>query len=76
MATTSARPVTRETSAYVRERGHMRAVMVTITGSILEFRCKGLRSKETLDVASLYYQAVKARVADEKAAKRKARKAK
>lgn len=74
MTTTSAKPVTRETSAYVRDRG-MRAVLVTITGSVLELRAKGLRTRETVDVASIYLQAVKARILDEKRAKKAARRA-
>lgn len=71
--TPSTRPVTRITSAYVRERG-MRPIAVTITGSLIELRAKGLRSIETVDVATLYYQAVKARVLREKAEKKAARK--
>ena len=75
MTTKSDRPVSRETSAYVRDRG-MRAVIVTITGSILEFRAKGLRSREVLDVASCYTQAVKQRINAERMLKRKLRKVK
>ncbi len=73
--TPSTKPVTRLSSAYVRERG-MRPICVTITGSLIELRAKGLRSVETVDVASLWYQAVKARVMREKAEKKAARKAK
>ena len=58
MATKSVQPVTRETSALVRERG-LRAVMVTIVGGVIEVRAKGLRSLETVDVAWCYYAAVK-----------------
>jgi len=75
MTTPSTRPVTRETSAYIRDRG-MRPVLVTITGSLIELRAKGLRTTETLDVASLYYQAVKARVIKERAERKAAKKAK
>lgn len=71
--TPSTKPVTRVSSAYVRERG-MRPVVVTITGSLIELRAKGLRSVETVDVASLWHQAVKARVLREKAEKKAARK--
>ena len=71
--TPSTRPVTRMTSAYVRERG-LRPIAVTITGSLIELRAKGLRTIETVDVASLWYQAVKARVMREKALKKAARK--
>jgi hypothetical protein len=66
MTTKSHRPVTRETSAMVRERG-LRAVLVTIVGGVIELRAKGLRSRETVDVASTYYAAVKQRVAAERA---------
>ena len=59
--------------AFVRDRGY-RPIIVTITGSLLEFRAKGLRAREVLDVASCYMQAVKQRVAAEKFAKRKSRK--
>jgi hypothetical protein len=65
-ATKSVKPVTRETSALVRERG-LRAVMVTIVGGVIELRAKGLRSRETVDVAWCYYAAVKQRVAVERA---------
>lgn len=66
-------PVTRETSAHVRDKG-LRAVLVTVTGGLIELRAKGLRSREVLDVAWCYEQAVKHRVARERA-ERKARKA-
>jgi hypothetical protein len=74
MATKSFKPVTRESSALVRERG-LRAVMVTIVGGVIELRAKGLRTTETVDVTSCYYAAVKQRVAMERleAAKRKGR---
>lgn len=75
MATKSTRPVTRESTAYVRDRG-LRPLIVTITGSILELRAKGLRSREVVDLSSCYSRAVKERVAHEKAARKAARKAK
>lgn len=75
MTTLSTKPVHRETSAFVRERG-LRAVIVTIHGSLLEFRPKGLRSREVLDVASCWQMAVKQRVASEKAARKAKRKKK
>ena len=50
MVTKSLRPVTRETSAVVRDKGP-RAVIVTVVGGVIELRAKGLRSTETLDVA-------------------------
>jgi len=75
--TPSTKPTTRLTSAWVRDRG-MRAVVVTVHGSLIELRLKGCRQTETVDVASLWHQAVKARVIATRAAlklKRKARKA-
>jgi hypothetical protein len=74
MTTLSTKPTTRETSAYVRDRG-MRALIITVHGSLIELRAKGLRQRETLDIASLYSYAVKGRIAREKAEKRAARKA-
>jgi hypothetical protein len=73
--TPSIKPVTRLTSAWVRDQG-MRPVVATITGSVIELRAKGRRQTETLDIASLYFQAVKARIAAEKRAKREARRGK
>jgi hypothetical protein len=70
--TPSTKPVTRLSSAWVRDQG-FRAVVVTITGSVIELRAKGRRQVETLDVASLYYRAVKERVISERKAKKAAR---
>lgn len=66
-------PVTRETSAYIRDKG-MRPVMVTVTGGTFVLRAKGLRSREVLDIGWCYQQAVKQRVAQERAEKRASRK--
>ena len=71
--TPSTKPTTRLTSAYVRDRG-MRQVVATIHGSLLILRAKGCRQEETLDVGSLWYQAVRARVLREKAERKAARK--
>lgn len=75
MATKSVKPVTRETSAYVRERG-FRPLIATIHGSFLLLRPKGLRGEEVLDLGAAWSLAVKQRVARELAEKRAARKAK
>jgi hypothetical protein len=75
MATKSSKAVTRETSAYVRERG-FRPLMATIHGSLLLLRPKGLHSEEALDLGAAWSLAVKQRVARELAEKRAARKAK
>ena len=74
MTTKSIKPVSRETSAYVRDRG-MRPIIATIHHGVLMLRAKGLRTEETLDIGSLYFQAVKARVFREKMEKAKERKA-
>jgi len=58
----------------VRDRG-LRPIIATITGSVIELRAKGLRSREYIDLAWAYQHAVKQRVAQERAdmkAKRKA----
>lgn len=61
MVTKSLRPVTRETSAVVRDKGP-RAVIVTVVGGVIELRAKGLRSTEMLDVAWCYTAAVRQRL--------------
>jgi DNA primase large subunit len=69
-------PVTRETSAFVREKG-LRALIVTVRGSFIELRPKGMKKFETVDLTAAYQQAVKARVFQakrERDAKRKAKK--
>jgi hypothetical protein len=71
--TPSTKPVTRLTSAYVRDQG-TRAVVATITGSVIELRAKGRRQVEVLDVATLYYRAVKERVNAARLAKKKLKK--
>ena len=75
MTTRSDKPVTRETSAYVRDRG-MRPIIATITGGVIVLRAKGLRSRETLELSWCYQQAVKQRVLQERMEKRAARKRK
>ena len=74
MATKSTKAVTRETSAYVRERG-FRPLMATIHGSLLLLRPKGVRSEEGLELGAAWSLAVKQRVQREQAEKRAARKA-
>ena len=73
--TPSTRPVSRITSAYTRNRG-LRPIVATLHGSMLILRCKGLRTSETLDLSWAYLEAVKQRVAREKAEKKAKRKAK
>ena len=74
MTTKSVKPVTRETSAFVRERG-LRPLMATLHGSVLIVRPKGLRREEVLDLAAAWSVAVKQRVLRERA-ERKARRKK
>jgi hypothetical protein len=66
MTTRSIKPVSGETSAYVRDRG-LRPVIVTVVGGLIELRAKGPRTRECLDLAWCYETAVKARVARERA---------
>lgn len=73
--TPSTKPTTRLTSAYVRDRG-LRPIVATLHGSLIELRAKGLRSRETMDIAAIYSFAVKGRLARDKAERAKARKAK
>lgn len=73
MTTKSSKPVTRESSAFIREGG-LRPIIVTINGSVIELRAKGLRSHEYLDLAFCYHAAVKQRVAREKAERKATRK--
>lgn len=75
MTTKSIKPVVRETSAYVRDRG-LRPIIATIEHGILKLRAKGLRTEEVLDIGSLYHQAVKTRVFNEKKEAAAARRAK
>lgn len=72
VVTKSLRPVTRETSAIVRDKG-ARPVIVTVVGGVLELRAKGLRSTETLDLAWCYMAAVRQRLQLQKAERAKAR---
>ncbi len=65
MTTKSIRPVTRESSAWVRDKG-MRPLIVTVIGGVVELRPKGLRTTEVLDLASIYLMAVRQRVARER----------
>ena len=75
MVTKSLRPVTRETSAVVRDKGP-RAVIVTVVGGVIELRAKGLRSIETLDVAWGYTAAVRQRLQLQRVERAKSRRRK
>jgi hypothetical protein len=56
MTTKSLRPVTRETSAQVRDKG-LRPLIVTLVGGVLMLRPKGLRNSETVHLARAERQA-------------------
>lgn len=71
--TPSTKRVTRLTSAWVRDQG-MRAVVASIVGGVIELRAKGRRQVEVVDIATLYYRAVRERVVAEKAARKAAKK--
>jgi hypothetical protein len=75
MTTRSTKPVTRETSAYVRDKG-LRPLIATISGSVLIVRAKGLRNREVLDLSYCYSIALKQRVAQERAERKQLRKVK
>jgi hypothetical protein len=68
-------PVTRITPALVHDMG-CRPIIVTVRGGLIEMRAKGLRTREVVDVASIYSAAVKARVLAERMAKKAKRKGK
>lgn len=68
--TPSTKPVTRVSSAYVRDKG-LRPLVATLHGSMLILRAKGLRREETLDLAACYDIAVKTRVARDRTTKKR-----
>lgn len=70
--TPSTKPTTRITLAFFRDKG-LRPIIVTVVGSILELRCKGLRTRETIDIAAVYGMAVRSRLAHEKSERKKAK---
>lgn len=75
MTTRSTNPVSRETSAFVRERG-LRALVITVHEGLLTLRPKGLRTSEVVDLAAVYNYAVKSRLAWEKHERAKSKKRK
>ena len=72
--TPSSKPVTRETSAFTRDRG-LRPIIATLSGSVVILRAKGLRTREYVDLAACYQQAVKARLASARAESKALRRA-
>lgn len=75
MTTKSLRPVRRETSALVRDRG-LRPLIVTVHHGMLLLRAKGLRREESLDLSGCYTLAIKQRVAREREERKRERKRK
>lgn len=73
--TPSTKACTRLSSAYVRDRG-LRPIVITVQGSLVTVRAKGLRQAETMDIAAIYSFALKSRLAREKAERKASRKAK
>jgi hypothetical protein len=73
MTTKSIKPVRRETSALVRDRG-LRPLIVTVHHGMLLLRAKGLRREETLDLSGCYTIAIQQRVARERAEKKRKKK--
>ena len=71
MTTRSIRPLTRQTSPAVRERGLRQGIQILV-GCVIELRAKGLRSPEMLEVSRCCYAAVKQRVNGERAERVKA----
>lgn len=71
--TPSTKPVTRVTSAYVRDRG-LRPLVVTVQGSIITLRAKGCRREEIIDIGACYTLAVKQRIARERSERKASRK--
>ena len=71
--TPSTKPTTRETSAFLRDRGQLRPIVVTVHHGTITLRLKGMRKGEVLDVASAYNKAIKDRVWSERMAKAKER---
>lgn len=76
MITSTAKPTTRASSAYFRDRGKLRQILVTTHHGLIELRLKGLRTKETVDIGWLYDHSVRARVLRERAERRAARRRK
>lgn len=77
MATYAHKPVTRETAAFMRHTGKVRALIVTLDARTISLRFKGTKTTQSVDIDAVYWLALRRRVAKiaaEKAAKKKARK--
>lgn len=68
--TTISKPIKRETSATVFERSKRRPIIISVEpGGLISLRLKGNRKTYSLDLESLYDQAVKKSLRAEKLAK-------
>lgn len=67
MTNTSNRRTIRETTALVRNRGKLKAVVVCLTGDRIEMRLKGERKRYSLTASMAYTLAVQSHVLAEKA---------
>jgi hypothetical protein len=70
MATKLTRPVSRETGAIIFSQG-ARVIVVTLHDTFIELRLKGTRKREVAELGTIYRTAVRDRVFNERAAKRK-----
>mgnify|MGYP001614199619 CR=1 FL=1 len=76
MATKLTKPVTRVADEFIRDAGKFRKLVVTMYPSgLIGVRPQGTRREEFYPITNIWYIAVKARVAAEKAAKAAKRKA-
>lgn len=75
MVTRASKPVSRVTSAVIRDGGKRRELVLTIyPNGMIGLRPKGTRREETANAEGVWFQALRARVASELAAKKLARK--
>jgi hypothetical protein len=76
MTTTLHKPVKRRTNEVRRDRGKLRAVIVTLyPAGHIGLRLQGTRHEETIPIEAVYERAVKMRLAFEQAERRKKREA-
>lgn len=75
MATPLSKPVARVSAETVRDAGKTRPLVITLyPNGTIGLRPQGTRREEVYPLAAVYSLAVKARVAEERAAKSKRRK--
>jgi hypothetical protein len=76
MATKLHKPVFRESTAFVRERGLRPLIVGFLPGNVIAIRPKGMRTTELLPMSVAWQYAVTLRVRNERLEKAAARKAK